>query len=147
MFPRCLIVAFLVLLLAGCATTGKNANTQTSQQLQNQVQELQARVSFLEEELQSKDQEISYLEGETEKTPSTESSSQNKTASNTKVTLSIGQVQTALKNADFYKGPVDGKMGPETKSAIKKFQKAKSLIADGFVGQKTALALSKYLTK
>ncbi len=70
-----------------------------------------------------------------------------KTESSTTVTLSIRQIQTALKNAGFYKGPIDGKLGTQTKSAIKKFQKAQGLKADGVVGKKTASALSKYLTK
>ena len=146
MFSRFLIVAFLVLFLTGCATTTNTSNNQ-AQQLKNQAQELQSRISFLEEELQNKDQEISYLEGELDKTQSTPSSSQKKTKSTTTVTLSIKQTQTALKNAGFYKGPVDGKLGKQTKSAIKQFQKAHGLKADGVVGKRTAKGLSKYLTK
>ena len=145
MFSRLLITAFLVLFLTGCATTTNTSNNQ-AQQLQNQVQELQARISFLEEELQNKDQEISYLEGELEKTQRTPSSSQKKTKSSTTATLSIRQIQTALKNAGFYKGPIDGKLGQQTKSAIKRFQKAHGLKADGVVGKRTASALSRYLT-
>lgn len=49
----------------------------------------------------------------------------------------IEKIQQALKNAGFYKGDIDGKIGLKTKSAIKAFQKSKGLIADGVVGQKT----------
>ena len=139
MFLRLILAVFLVLFLAGCATTGKSTNTQGAPELQNQVQELQARISFLEEELQGKDQEISYLESELEKTPSTETS--------TTVQLSVRQVQTALKNAGFYKGSIDGKLGKQTKDAIKKFQKAHGLKTDGVVGKRTASELSKHLAK
>ena len=56
-------------------------------------------------------------------------------------------IQTALKNAGFYNGNVDGKIGSKTKKAIEEFQKAKGLKADGKVGPKTWTELSKYLTK
>jgi len=56
-------------------------------------------------------------------------------------------VQTALKNAGFYTGSVDGKVGPKTKSAIQEFQKAKGLKVDSKVGPKTWAELEKYLLK
>lgn len=55
------------------------------------------------------------------------------------------EIQTALKNAGFYTGNIDGKIGPQTKKAIAEFQKAKGLQADGKVGTKTWSALSAYL--
>jgi peptidoglycan hydrolase-like protein with peptidoglycan-binding domain len=55
-------------------------------------------------------------------------------------------IQTALKNAGYYSGSVDGKIGPKSKKAIEDFQKANGLTADGKVGPKTWAALSKYLT-
>lgn len=54
-------------------------------------------------------------------------------------------IQTALKNANFYSGAIDGKIGPASKKAIEEFQKANNLNADGKVGSKTWAALSKYL--
>jgi len=57
----------------------------------------------------------------------------------------IKQIQAALKKAGFYKGEIDGKMGPRTKRAIKEFQKAKKLNPDGVVGGKTWEALERYL--
>ena len=47
------------------------------------------------------------------------------------------EIQTAVKNAGFYAGAIDGKIGPKTRSAIEEFQKAKGLKADGVVGKKT----------
>jgi murein L,D-transpeptidase YcbB/YkuD len=55
------------------------------------------------------------------------------------------EIQTALKNAGFYTGTVDGKLGPKTKKAVAEFQKANGLKADGRVGPKTWNALSKHL--
>ncbi len=55
-------------------------------------------------------------------------------------------IQTALKNAGFYTGEVDGRIGPMTRKAIKDFQTSKGLTADGKVGSKTWAELEKYLT-
>lgn len=58
---------------------------------------------------------------------------------------SIKKIQFVLKSAGFYKGEVDGKMGPRTKNAIKEFQKANKLVSDGIAGPRTWEALSQYL--
>ena len=55
------------------------------------------------------------------------------------------QIQFALKKAGLYKGVIDGKIGPQTRRAIKEFQKARGLKADGVVGQKTWEELRKFL--
>jgi len=55
------------------------------------------------------------------------------------------QIQIALQKANFYKGKIDGKIGPQTKEAIKAFQKAKGLKTDGAVGAQTWTELKKYL--
>ena len=57
----------------------------------------------------------------------------------------VNEVQTALKNAGFYVGNIDGKLGPNTKKAITEFQKSQGLVADGKVGPKTWDLLSKQL--
>ena len=56
-------------------------------------------------------------------------------------------IQKALKNAGFYTGSVDGKLGPKTKKAIEEFQSSKGLKADGKVGPKTWVELEKYLVQ
>jgi len=59
---------------------------------------------------------------------------------------SVLEIQTALKNAGYYTGAVDGKIGPITKKAISEFQKANNLKADGKVGPKTWELLKMHLT-
>lgn len=54
------------------------------------------------------------------------------------------QIQTALKNAGFYTGKIDGKLGPASKRAIEAFQESKGLKVDGKVGPKTWAALEAY---
>jgi len=55
------------------------------------------------------------------------------------------QVQTALKNAGFYKGEIDGKIGPKSKEAIMNFQRDNNLVTDGKVGPKTWAKLKAHL--
>lgn len=55
------------------------------------------------------------------------------------------EIQLCLKNAGFYTGNVDGKLGPMSKKAVEEFQKANGLEADGKVGPKTWVLLGKYL--
>jgi peptidoglycan hydrolase-like protein with peptidoglycan-binding domain len=55
------------------------------------------------------------------------------------------EIQTALKNAGYYPGAIDGKVGPKTKQAVEEFQKANGLQVDGKVGPKTWGMLAKFL--
>jgi peptidoglycan hydrolase-like protein with peptidoglycan-binding domain len=55
------------------------------------------------------------------------------------------QIQTALKNAGYDPGTIDGKLGAKSKKAIKDFQAANGLKADGKVGTKTWTKLSAYV--
>ncbi len=55
------------------------------------------------------------------------------------------QVQQALKNAGFYQGAVDGKMGAMTRSAIQEFQRVHGLNDDGIVGKLTWAKLRPYV--
>ena len=57
---------------------------------------------------------------------------------------STRDIQQALKNAGFYQGSVDGKLGPMTKEAIREFQRVHGLKDDGVVGRQTWAKLSQY---
>ncbi len=54
-------------------------------------------------------------------------------------------IQTALKNAGFYNGSIDGKIGPASRKAISAFQSSNGLKADGKVGPKTWKVLEPFL--
>ena len=49
----------------------------------------------------------------------------------------VRAVQKRLKELGYYKGAADGDFGPATEEAVKAFQRANGLTADGKVGQKT----------
>ena len=53
-------------------------------------------------------------------------------------------IQQALKNAGFYQAAVDGKMGNQTRTAIKEFQRVNGLKDDGVVGKQTWAKLQAY---
>ncbi|MDP2940451.1 MAG: peptidoglycan-binding domain-containing protein [Candidatus Omnitrophota bacterium] len=59
--------------------------------------------------------------------------------------FSAEDIQTALKNAGYYKGAIDGKIGAKSRKAIEDFQKDNSLVMDGKVGAKTWSKLQGYL--
>lgn len=56
--------------------------------------------------------------------------------------MNVAEVQKALKEHGYDPGPVDGDMGPKTRAAVKAFQSAHGLKADGIVGPVTLGALS-----
>jgi len=135
------VTAFLVS-LSGCATTRKQTDLE--------VQGLKNQISVLESQLQSKDEEINSLKESMASQPqpkeeTVKSGKKKKFIGEVKSRPNIRQVQTALNNAGFDVGRVDGKMGRQTREAIKSFQKAHNLPADGKVGKGTWGLLKEYL--
>ena len=53
----------------------------------------------------------------------------------------VKQIQTKLKRWGYYNGAIDGIFGSKTLSAVKWFQSANGLIADGIAGPKTLTAM------
>lgn len=53
----------------------------------------------------------------------------------------VKQIQQVLKNQGYYNGSVDGNFGSATESAVKAFQRAKGLTADGKAGSQTLKAM------
>ena len=128
------------LIIGGCATTGLKQSDMELQGLKNQVQALEAQV-------QQKDEEINSLKEALDK-PQEEVKSysyQKSHVSEGKSHPKAKQIQSALKNAGYNPGAIDGNMGKQTRDAIKAFQKANHLKADGFVGKRTWKLLRKHL--
>ena len=55
----------------------------------------------------------------------------------------VEEIQEILKKAGFSPGPVDGRMGWQTRKAIRGFQETKGLKASGKVNQETRLELNR----
>ncbi|MFH1359539.1 MAG: peptidoglycan-binding domain-containing protein [Candidatus Omnitrophota bacterium] len=148
MFVR-LLVVIVVLSLAGCATSGKSAKDY-------QIQSLERKVEQLEGEVERANQDISSLRLDLQKQKEQKviavanpvvNKQETKSLISDKITLAPEDVQKALKNAGFYAGVIDGKLGAGTEKAIRDFQKANNLTQDGVVGAKTWLLLEKHLNK
>ena len=54
-------------------------------------------------------------------------------------------IQKALKGAGQYSGGIDGKIGPDSREAIRNFQKDNGLTADGVCGRQTWAKLKTHL--
>jgi len=76
---------------------------------------------------------------------STSSSASSPETQYIRVSAESKQVQLALQNAGYYFGSIDGKVGRQTRDAVKEFQKDHNLKSDGVVGQKTWSELKNYL--
>lgn len=145
-----LVFAMLVF-LTGCATV--KGPSQTSQ-LQMRVSELERQVEDKDEEIKNLNYQIKDLSYELDKgrgrriqLESAGVGTREDKGEIIRVPVGADQVQLALKNAGYYQGTVDGKVGAKTKKAISAFQKDNGLKADGLVGRQTWAALKSYLNK
>lgn len=122
----------LSMCLSGCVTTQAPKAAQTPPQ--TVVSEDQAKIKSLEQEINRLKDENFALRKQLEAASKREVRMPNAT-----------EIQTALKKAGFFKGTIDGQIGPETKEAIRKFQQANNMAVDGVVGSRTWALLVKYL--
>lgn len=153
---RILMIGGLAMLLTGCVTT---QNKSSMDQLQIRVVDLEKKLEERDSEIVDLKYQIKDLSTRVEDQPSiiydepvaakpvtstsaVSSSSDNKII---KVSASVSDVQKALKNAGFYKGSIDGKIGQQTKKAVESFQRQHNLTADGIVGRRTWEELKVYL--
>jgi TolA-binding protein len=137
-----IMVLFSLIILNGCATTPNGLKIQA---LRNQIQALEAQI-------QAKDQEINNLRDELIKQSQKERepalpkvASKKKYVAEIKSRPTARHIQIALKNAGYNPGSVDGRMGRQTRQAIREFQRANNLLVDGRVGKETWNLLKEYL--
>ncbi|MDD4908119.1 MAG: peptidoglycan-binding domain-containing protein [Candidatus Omnitrophica bacterium] len=134
-----LVLVFFVVSMAGCATCKKR---------DTEIQGLKDKVQALESESQVKDNEISNLrEALARQVQESDQVMSGSEAKESKQRPTVKQVQRALKNAGYNPGAIDGKMGKQTREAIRDFQRANGLAIDGKAGKLTWALLKKYLNK
>ncbi len=122
--------------LSGCGTVPKK--------FKEEVGNLGGRVTTLESRVEGVETRQSNLESAAQERVQT---------SRTNITVKekplasrsgVKEIQACLKSAGLYNGKIDGVKGRATRKAIREFQRANNLKADGVVGPKTLEALSKY---
>ena len=132
------VAAFFVISLSGCSTASKKKDLE--------MQGLRNQVTALESQAPAKTEEASSAEQVAAKSEASAAGGLEK-AGETNEKPTGRQIQAALKNAGYYQGVIDGKLGKKTRRAVKAFQKANNLTTDGKVGPKTWAALKEYLQK
>ncbi len=134
------VLVVFVICISGCATIGGQSKGSEIQTLRNQVVALETQV-------QQKDAEIDSLRKALSKTTEEKYTAMKgiRLQAGAAASPTVKQIQTALKNAGYDPGPIDGRIGKSTRTAIKDFQKANNLAADGKVGKQTWNILSQYL--
>lgn len=151
MFRKVFVFSLLVIFavsLAGCATTA-------CKQKDLELQGLKNHVSLLETQIQTKDEEIKGLQEAVAKSNEQQAAAisapvTKETAGSSEMKshrLTVKEIQTALKNAGYDPGKIDGHIGKQTRDALKAFQKAHNLVANGKSNKKTRDALSVYLSE
>jgi len=137
------VLVIFAIAFGGCATTRKQSDLE--------IQGLRNQVSALQTQLQTKDDEINALKESLnklrEQKPAEGKTTVHKRVLETKEHPTAKQIQVALKNAGYYAGIIDGKMGKQTRGAIKAFQKANNLRVNGRAGKQTWNLLKQYLEK
>ncbi|UCG35824.1 MAG: peptidoglycan-binding protein [Candidatus Omnitrophota bacterium] len=130
------------LLVCGCATVERDEHLAS---LEQELFQLQQENALLRKELTTTERELATTERELAETEEELEVLKSKPVK-VEVKLPTGrQIQTALRNAGFYRGKIDGVIGAGTKRAIKSFQKSEGLNADGVVGSRTWERLREYL--
>ena len=156
-------VSVAVLILSGCATT---QSPSTVSKLQIQVAQLERQVSDRDRDIEDLknevrqlseqiDSPISYTVEEPDLSvvskPSSSATAKKDKAYEiinreiVRVPVEATKVQQALKNAGYYNGAIDGRLGSGSKQAIRDFQEDQGLAVDGLIGKKTWDALKTYL--
>ena len=138
-----------LVMVSGCASmqAGKGM-----ERMQTQVQLLDDRVTQLERSItRLPSSDVSMAEAsfaptsaESEASLATPAASAASASSSSLIKPATREIQQALKNAGFYQGAIDGKVGPRTKEAVREFQRINGLKVDGVVGKQTWAKLSAY---
>ncbi|MBU1090508.1 MAG: peptidoglycan-binding protein [Candidatus Omnitrophica bacterium] len=137
---KIVLVLMLLVTFNGCASMGKPKDLQI-QGLRNQVSALQAQIEYKDREIEAlRDGLVSTQENKV-------SVKRKKEVQEVKSRPNSKQIQTALRNAGYDPGKIDGKIGKRTKEAIRAFQGSKGLKVDGKVGKQTWGELEAYLYK
>jgi peptidoglycan hydrolase-like protein with peptidoglycan-binding domain len=133
--------------VSGCETVPKKFKEEVAG-IKSRVESLETKVEGVEAKQQEVDRTTSEQSQALEEMKSAKSSRETTNISvkprDFRSKSRTKELQTCLKNAGFYIGKINGVKTKRTKKAIREFQKANGLKADGVVGPKTWELLNKY---
>ena len=136
----------VMLTFTGCASKKKNRLNA----LEARVNQMTDEVTRLDQQLQETRASIQTQENARSEAAATSSSRHGSSSSTYRTPsgfeLPSFDIQQALKNAGYYSGNVDGKIGPTTRTAVKSFQRDHGLEPDGVIGRRTWGKLKTYLS-
>ena len=136
-FLKMVVFSLVPLFLGGCATTRPRSV----------APDANSQITTMQSQLQARDQEIQDLRSQLDSQQLSLTNNFASTGSSDKHNIlrvpgvETVEVQRALLRAGFDPGPLDGRLGKKTRSAVKAFQKKNHLTADGVIGEKTWTAL------
>ena len=166
MLLRFLCILMSVFFIVGCATSRPPSDASSLnmkyRQLERQMEERDEEIRALKEEVRNLQMNLDALENyqlaDTLDDPSSISARKSDSSRNSsdvpdknnkndiiRVPVRASTVQKALKEAGYYTGQIDGKVGQQTIKAIREFQRDHGLKTDGIVGQNTWKELKGYL--
>lgn len=127
------LILVAILVLPGCSGFKTQRLQENIDSLSGRVDSLEKRQEYVETKVEVRN--VTYDTGDT-------------TNVNEKISaMSSRDIQAALKEAGYYEGPIDGKLGPKSRKAIRDFQTNRGLTVDGVAGTNTKKALLQYLVQ
>jgi peptidoglycan hydrolase-like protein with peptidoglycan-binding domain len=133
-------------LISGCATTSKSADLE-AQGLRNQITLLEAQIQAKDAEINTLKESLSQVQERIRAQARLDEAKPIKPDETVFEQPSVRQVQTALKNAGYYVGRIDGLMGARSREALRGFQADHNLRANGKINRKTWSLLRAYLNR
>lgn len=134
-----LVAVFALSTLYGCGTVPKKFKEEVGG-IKARVETLESKVEGIEARQAEPAPTVAFSDDESYKMAGSNISTKPRARGSDRVS----EIQECLKNAGFYNGAIDGIKGKQTRRAIKEFQKANGLTADGVVGKKTWEVLRTY---
>lgn len=140
-----------LMVTTGCASKKRHQRDMTN--LQGQIGVLQSEVARLDQSLKDSETALKALQ-ERGAVPGAATGGSSVLAQFTQgaiyrtpsgFELPATAIQRALKNAGYYTGTIDGKVGSGTKQALRNFQRDNGLTTDGVCGRQTWARLQGFL--
>ncbi len=136
-----LILSGLLVVATGCVS--KSTHQREVGALQTQVSQMDAALKAQQEQNQQLQAQLESGHGRKSGGGASFAGALYRTPSGFEI--AAVDIQKALKGAGYYSGGVDGKIGPDSREAIRNFQKDNGLTADGVCGRQTWNKLKTHL--